>query len=204
MSDAAVYLLLPDGMADWEPGYAVAGLRHWANVPVRTVGFTQAPVTTMGGLRLLPDIALAELPASADAVRLFLLPGGDLWESDYPSSSLDPILRALDAANVPIAAICGATIPVARAGLLRGRRHTSNGADYLARFAPGMTSVADYVEGLATRDRRIITASGLGPVDFAHEIFAELGVFSPAELAEFLQLYKYGRSPHPSPGSAAQ
>jgi len=34
MSEAAVYLLLPESMADWEPGYAVAGLRHWARVPV--------------------------------------------------------------------------------------------------------------------------------------------------------------------------
>jgi putative intracellular protease/amidase len=203
MSEAVVYLLLPEGMADWEPGYAVAGLRHWAKVPVRTVGFTQDPITTMGGLRLLPDITLEELPAGADAVRIFLLPGGDLWEGDYPSSSLDPVLRTLDAADVPIAAICGATIAVARAGLLRGRRHTSNGPDYLARFAPGTTVAADYVEELATRDRGMITASGLGPVEFAHEIFAELGVFSPAERAEFLKLYKYGRMPHPSPGSAA-
>jgi putative intracellular protease/amidase len=192
MSDAAVFLLLPDGMADWEPGFAVAGLRHWAKVPVRTVGFTRDPITTMGGLRILPDISLAEFPTDADAVRLFLLPGGDLWEGDYPSSSLEPVLKALDAADVPIAAICGATIAVARAGLLRGRRHTSNGADYLARFAPGTTVAADYVEELATRDRGMITASGLGPVEFAHEIFAELGVFSPAELAEFLELYKYG------------
>ena len=203
MSDAAVYLLLPEGMADWEPGYAVAGLRHWAKVPVRTVGFTRDPITTMGGLRLLPDIEITELPADADAVRLFLLPGGDLWEGDYPSSSLEPALRTLDAANVPIAAICGATIAVARAGLLRGRRHTSNGADYLARFAPGTTVAADYVEELATRDGGMITASGLGPVEFAHEIFAELGVFSPAELAEFRELYKYGRMPHSSPGPAA-
>jgi len=56
MSDAAVFLLLPDGMADWEPGFAVAGLRHWAKVPVRTVGFTRDPITTMGGLRILPDM----------------------------------------------------------------------------------------------------------------------------------------------------
>ena len=192
MSDAAVHVLLPEGMADWEPSYAVAGLHHWAKVPVRTVGFTREPITTMGGLRLLPDITLAELPAGADAVRLFLLPGGDLWEGEYPSSALESVLRALHAADIPIAAICGATIAVARAGLLRGRRHTSNGADYLARFAPGATVAADYVEELATRDRGMITASGLGPVEFAHEIFAELGVLSPAELAEFLELYKYG------------
>ena len=198
-----MYLLLAEGMADWEPGYAVAGLRHWANVPVRTVGFTRDPITTMGGLRLLPDIALAELPAGADAVRLLILPGGNLWEGEYPSSALEPVLKNLNAADVPIAAICGATIAVARAGLLRGRRHTSNGDDYLARFAPGTTAASDFVEELATRDRGMVTASGLGPVEFAHEIFAELAVFSAAELAEFLELYKHGRMPRPSPGPAA-
>ncbi len=192
MSDAAVHLLLPEGMADWEPGLAVAGLRQWAGVPVRTVGFSRDPVTTMGGLRLLPDLALDELRAHPDAVRLLLLPGGDLWEGDYPAAPLESVLQALEGAGVPVAAICGATIAVARAGLLRGRSHTSNGADYLERFAPGATEAADYVDALAARDRGVITASGLGPAEFAHEVFAELGVFSPAELAEFLQLYGRG------------
>ncbi|HEX7242299.1 MAG TPA: DJ-1/PfpI family protein [Longimicrobiaceae bacterium] len=201
MSGAAVHLLLPEGMADWEPGLAVAGLRQWAGVPVRTVGFSRDPVTTMGGLRLLPDLALDELRTHPDAVRLLLLPGGDLWEGDYPAAPLESVLRALEAAGVPVAAICGATIAVARAGLLRGRRHTSNGAGYLERFAPGETAAADYLDALAARDRGVITASGLGPAEFAHEVFAELGVFSPAELTEFLEMYGRGQE---SAGAPAQ
>jgi putative intracellular protease/amidase len=199
----AVHLLLPDGWADWEPGYAIAGLRRWADVPVQTVGFAREPVTSMGGLRVLPDLALDELLTDPRRVRLFILPGGDLWESDFPAAVLDRVLTRLQEDGVPVAAICGATIAVARAGLLRGRRHTSNGAEYLARFAPGTTDPADYASTLATRDRGVITASGLGPVEFACEIFAELEVFSASELAEFLQLYKHGRMPDPSADPAA-
>lgn len=203
MSNAAVHLLLPEGWADWETGYAIAGLRRWANVPVRTVGFTRDPVISMGGLRLLPDLALDEIPLDSQSVRLFLLPGSDLWEGNYPAPLLDRALKTFEVGNVPVAAICGATIAVARAGLLRGRRHTSNDAGYLAQFAPGATEAADYVNTLATRDRGVITASGLGPVEFAHEIFAELAVFSTSELAEFMRLYKHGGMSDPSTGPVA-
>ena len=133
MSAPAVHLLVPDGLADWEPGYAVAGLRNWAGQTVRAVGFTRDPVTTMGGLRILPDLALEELDAAE--VRVLILPGGDLWAGDYPAAELEHSLRGMEAAGVPVAAICGATIAVARAGLLRDRRHASNGADYLPTHA---------------------------------------------------------------------
>jgi len=58
-----------DTLADWEIGYATAHIRHhqWQREPGRysitTVGPTREPVTTMGGLRVTPDIALEELPA---------------------------------------------------------------------------------------------------------------------------------------------
>lgn len=55
------HLLVFDGLADWEPSYALTGLRHWAKMPVRTVGFDTREVTTIAGLRIAPDIALAEL-----------------------------------------------------------------------------------------------------------------------------------------------
>jgi putative intracellular protease/amidase len=203
MTDAAVHMLVPEGLADWEPGYALAGLRNWGKVPVRTVGFTRDPVTTMGGVRILPDLALAELRSDGEAVRLLLIPGGDLWEGDYPAPLLDPVLQELEAARVPIAAICGATVAVARAGLLRGRRHTSNAPDYLARLAPDATDPAEYVDLPAVRDRGVITASGLAPVEFAYEVFAELGVFAADELAAFLELYKHGRMPGAGSAPAA-
>jgi putative intracellular protease/amidase len=82
---------------------------------------------------------------------------------------------------------------VVRAGLHRGRKHTSNGLDYLKQEVTDYTGEADYVDSLAVRDRGLITASGLGALEFAREIFAELGVFSPEEREEWYRMFKDGR-----------
>src|SRR5687767_7628160 len=113
---AAVHVLVFEGFADWEPAIALAELRRSGSVEVVSVGFDDWPVTSMGGLRVIPDRELADV-APAD-VRLFVLPGGAMWEEDrYPREALEALLRRLAAARVPIAAICGATVALARAGL---------------------------------------------------------------------------------------
>jgi hypothetical protein len=45
------------------------------------------------------------------------------------------------------------------------------------------------------RDRHVITASGLAPVDFAREIFAELQIFSASDSALWYAMFKEGRLP---------
>ena len=152
---SAVHLLVFDGYADWEPAFALAELRRSGGFEVMTVGFSKSPVRSMGGLRVAPDRSLAELAPAV--VRLLVLPGGDLWEGDYPRPAVERLLTALRDAGVPIAAICGATIAAARAGLLNDRAHTSNERDYLERFAPEYTGGEQYVEALAVRDRGVIT-----------------------------------------------
>ena len=189
----AVAVLVFDGFADWEPAFALTGLRRWGKQAVRTVGYDRDSVTSMGGLRVVPDGDLHELvPATT---RLFLLPGGDSWQERYPVDLLDPVLAMLAAERVPIAAICAATIALARAGLFRGRRHTSNGRAFLAEHAPGYETASAYVESLAVRDSGVISASGLGAVEFAGEIFAELGVFDGADLRRYQEMYRHGRDP---------
>lgn len=190
----AVHVLVFDGFADWEPAHALAELRRWGKRTIRTVGFNAEPVVSMGGLRITPDAALADVRHSD--VELLILPGGDRWESaDYPRSSLEPLIRALLAADVPVAAICGATLALGRAGVLDDRRHTSNAREYLATHAPEYRGSAHYVDAMAVRDRRLITASGLGAVDFARAIFAELGVFSAADEQIWFDMFKHGRLP---------
>lgn len=158
------------------------------------VGFSAPPVTSMGGLRVAPDVALADVRPTD--VELLILPGGDLWEGDYPRAALNELLSALVSAAVPIAAICGATVALARAGLLNDRRHTSNMPGYLDQHAPEYTGTAGYDAALAVNDRGIITASGLGPVDFARAIFRELGVFSASDEQLWFDMFKHGRLPH--------
>lgn len=194
----AVQLLVFDGFADWEPAFAVAELRRSGGYEVQTVGFTASPVRSMGGLPVQPDRVLGEI--TPERVRLFLLPGGDMWENPlaYPQAELNAWLHTLEAAAIPIAAICGATLAVARAGLLDNRRHTSNGEAYLREMIPGYTPGERYQEALAVRDRGVITASGVGPTEFAREIFDELGVFSESDRAVWYRLFKYGEFPTPA------
>lgn len=189
MTSPSTAVLIFEGFADWEPSYALTGLRRWGNRSVTTFGYDLSPVTSMGGLRITPDHALDDLVP--DSTELLILPGGDMWEREYPADRLAPIVYTLQAKAVPIAGICGATIALARAGVFRDRRHTSNGRDFLAHHAPGYETPSMYVDDtLAVADRGVISASGLGAVEFAAEIFAALKVFSDREIAQFRSMYR--------------
>ena len=75
MPEKAVYLLVVDGFADWEPAHALAELRRNGDYRVESVSLTSAPVQSMGGLRVLPSTTVSEVdPAD---VAAFILPGGD-------------------------------------------------------------------------------------------------------------------------------
>jgi putative intracellular protease/amidase len=190
-----VYLLVFEGYADWEPAYALAELRRSGGLEVETVGFTSEPVRSMGGVRVVPDLRLADLDPAR--VRLLILPGGNLWEGDYAREPLETVMHRLERNGVPIAAICGATLAVAQAGLLDSRDHTSNEPAYL-QGVPSYLGSLRYVDALAVRDRGVITASGLGPVEFAREIFEQLDVFSPEDRRLWYHVFKHGRFPEPS------
>src|SRR5215831_13219279 len=107
----AVYLLVVEGFADWEPAHAVAELRRHGHFRVESVGLTSAPVRSMGGLSVLPSKIVGEVDVSDVAV--FILPGGDRWEQSVVEPELEALLRRLDRAEVPIAAICAATVAIA-------------------------------------------------------------------------------------------
>jgi putative intracellular protease/amidase len=193
MPDKAVYLLVVDGYADWEPAHAVAELRRQGQYRVESVGLTRSPVVSMGGIRILPSTTVSDVdPAD---VAVFILPGGDRWESTPVEDEITHLLERLDARRVPIAAICAATTAIAKIGLLRGRQHTSNGLEYLRAQVPDYAEAANYVAVPAVRDRGLITASGLGDVEFARELFEELNVLGPEDRAAWAQIFRSGRLP---------
>ena len=193
MPHKAVYLLVVDGFADWEPAHAVAELRRHGQYRVESVGLASAPVQSMGGLSVLPSTTVAEVdPAD---VAVFILPGGDRWENVPLEPELVQLVKRLDEQRVPIAAICAATIAISRMGLLRGRRHTSNGLEYLRSHVPGYDQTAHYVEAPAVRDRGLITASGLDDVEFVRELFEELEVLSAEDRAAWAMIFRSARLP---------
>ena len=193
MPSRAIYLLAVEGYADWEPSHALAELRRHGGYRVETVGLTRQPVTSMGGIRVMPTRAIGEV--DPDDVEVLILPGGDRWESPELEPEIEALVRDLDNRAATIAAICGATIAIARLGLLKGRLHTSNGLDYLRTHVAGYNEDANYVDTPAVRDRGLLTASGLGDVEFARELFEDLGVLSPDDRAAWAQIFRTARLP---------
>ncbi|HZM26502.1 MAG TPA: DJ-1/PfpI family protein [Gemmatimonadales bacterium] len=193
MPSKAAYVLVVPGFADWEPAHALAELRRHGGYRVEVVGLTMAPVESMGGLTVQPKRTLADVDLTD--VAAFILPGGDRWESSPMEPELAEFLHRLEAAHIPLAAICAATVAITRAGLLHGRRHTSNGQNYLRHHVPGYEGAGDYVDAPAVRDRGLITASGLADVEFAAELLSELDVLSEKERRLWVELFRGGRIP---------
>jgi putative intracellular protease/amidase len=193
MQTRAIHLFVFDTMADWEAAFAIAGIQNpqFQLAPGRfrvvTVAAQREPITTAGGVRILPDTTLDEIAPSQSG--MLILPGGEQWERGGNSEALAKT-REFIAACVPVAAICAATLALARAGLLDNRYHTSNAREYLAssRYRGGRF----YREVPAISDQGVITASGVAPIEFAREIFQALGLYGPCMLDAWFALFKYG------------
>jgi putative intracellular protease/amidase len=186
------YFLVFDGLADWELAHALCEINKSGKFEVVSVGFSDKPVTTMGGVKISPDITLDD--AKPDDAAIFMLPGGDMWERES-HENLKTYLRRLHAEKVPIGAVCGATLEMARAGLTRDIRHTSNSKDYLKTIVADYSDEGFYVDELAVTDRNIITASGLGCVEFAREVIRQLNIYSEADTQIWFAMFKHGVYP---------
>ncbi|WP_406199441.1 MULTISPECIES: type 1 glutamine amidotransferase family protein [unclassified Streptomyces] len=179
-----VYLAVYNTLADWEPGHATAQLAR-AGYEIRTVGPTREPVTTVGGLRIQPDLALDDVrPADA---ALLILPGADLWDTGDELAPFARKAREFLDAGVPVAAICGATAGMAREGLLDDRDHTSAISFYLA--ATGYGGGERYVEADAVTDGGLVTAGPTEPVAFAREILRLLKVYDDEAVDAWYRLF---------------
>jgi putative intracellular protease/amidase len=178
-----------DGLADWEPAHILCELRKSGQYVVKTAGFSLEPITTMGGITILPDVTIEDVGVEETAV--FILPGGHMWEQQG-NEPLQALLRDLHAQDVPLAAICGATLEIARAGLTHRVRHTSNILEYLQGLVPTYDDHEYYVNESAVTDQNIVTADGLSSVDFAREVLKLLGVYNEADADAWYGMYKHG------------
>lgn len=186
-----VVLYATDTMADWEYAYLTVGLAMADEMApdryrLRVASQTGEPVTTMGRLHVVPGSALPDLDPGG--IALLVLPGGTTWDTGH-----EPVLElatALVQAGTPVAAICGGTLGLARAGLLDGRPHTSNAPEFLA--ASGYGGAHRYVEARVVEDGWVITAPGTMPIDFTAAIFRRLELFPPEMIEAWYGLYTTG------------
>jgi putative intracellular protease/amidase len=196
MKTQNVHLLVLDTLADWEPGLTIAHLNEPApGMPskyrVRSVGLSSKTVVTKGGLRILPELTLEELSPADSALLIF--PGADIWMEQRTDPALEKAL-AFVKAGVPVAAICGGTVGLARAGLLDTRRHTSNAPEFLA--GTGYAGADYYVNQPVVEDDGVITAPATASLELAKHLLQKLHVFAPAALEAWYALYRTGNPKH--------
>ncbi|MCM3174888.1 type 1 glutamine amidotransferase family protein [Paenibacillus sp. MER 99-2] len=189
-----VYLYVFDSMSDWEVGYLSAELnsgRYFRQglspVKIVTVGVAKTPVTTMGGLKIIPEVTVDE--CNIRNIDALILPGGNTWTEAVH----EPIFKKAEICleqGIVVGAICGATIGLAQAGLLGSRRHTSNDLTYLKMICPSYTGEEYYNMESAVTDGKLITASGVAPLEFSVHVLKALDVFSPKTLDAWYRLNK--------------
>ena len=103
-----VHLAVYDTMADWEPGHAIAHInsQQWQRSPgrfrVRTVAETPEPITTMGGVRIVPDLTVAELePESSAMPDEWSATGRAVWSTRSTTSSVRSAAGRCGMATMP-------------------------------------------------------------------------------------------------------
>ncbi|MGL5330300.1 MAG: type 1 glutamine amidotransferase family protein [Peptostreptococcaceae bacterium] len=194
MENRKVYMYVFDTMSDWEVGYLTAELntgRYFKKgieaLKIVTVGNDKNPITTMGGLKVLPDITVDE--CNLTSKDLLILPGGETWISTGNELVLSKTKEALEEGCI-VAAICGATLALAKEGLLDNRNHTSNDLGFLKMVVPSYLGEKNYKSEVSVRDENLITASGIAPLEFTADILKALDVFEDQALNSWLNLYK--------------
>jgi transcriptional regulator GlxA family with amidase domain len=99
---------------------------------VRTIGQTVSEAVTAGGLSTPPDRALATRPHPRPQTRRpLILPGSAAWDECASRDDIE-VAKAFLKAGSSVAAICGATAGLVRAGVLDDRPHTRHARGYVA------------------------------------------------------------------------
>ncbi len=163
-----VLLFLAQGFEDLE-AVAILDVLGWTQyrehipkVRVTTTGFHEV-VTGRFGIAIKPDTPLSEV--NPDVYRALVIPGG--FHSHGFDEAYDPrvheIARRIHGNGGYIATLCVGILPIANAGLLRGKRATtyphSRYHDHIGRLkASGATFVNEHV----VMDDRIISCDGPG------------------------------------------
>lgn len=154
---------------------------------VHTVAPTSDAVRSIGGFRTLPDYSFENMPKDYAALVLI---GGNHWGSPEAELVVPLVQEALDKGKI-IGAICNGASFLCSHGFLNNVKHTGNGLDQLKKWGgEKYTNEAGYVEAQAVSDKNIVTANGVGHLEFTREMLLLLKANSPEQIDAWYDFYK--------------
>lgn len=195
-----IYIYVLDTLADWELGHVVSELhsgrffkKDAQSISLKTVSYSKEPISTMGGLKIVPDCLVSDIDVGEGS--MLLLPGADTWDDSKHVTIMDKAKELLTL-GATVCAICGATSALARFGLLDQRPHTSNGPGFLEMVSPGYKGQRYYIDKPSVADNNLITASCTGALLWAKQIIVRLDVFKSDTLESWYEYFSTGKAEH--------
>ena len=192
--ELVLFVLIPE-YADWEaslliPSLSNGGFGMWDKTfNIKVVAPSMSPVSSIGGVSVMPDDTFDTAPKDFAAL---ILVGGNNWFSEDAKRVLPMIHQAL-ANNAVIGAICDASKFLGVNGFLNHVEHTSNDLEGLKNSAASLyTGESQYKDLPSVLDGNMVTANGLGFIEFTKHVLLALRVARPETIETFFQICKRG------------
>lgn len=195
-----IYVYVLDTLADWELGNVISELnsgryfkKNAPQISLKTVSYSNESIHTMGGFKVVPNCLIDDI--ANDKSSVLILPGADTWNDPRHDAILKKATELLSE-GATVCAICGATVALAKYGLLDHRPHTSNGPGFLDMFAPTYKGQNYYKDEPSVTDNNLITAACTGSLLWAKQIIEHLDVFQANTLEAWYNYFSTGESKH--------
>ena len=135
---------------------------------IRLVSQYERPVTTTGGMKVIPDITFAACPP----LDILVVPGGWGTRSEMHNDAMLAFVRAQAAQVETLASVCTGALILGKAGLLDGLRATTHwrSLQLMQELFPRVT--VDHTSRVVQQEK-IITSAGISAgIDMALQIVA--------------------------------
>jgi len=193
MQEKEVLLLLTDHWADWETGFAIATINFAPQYIVKTIAIDKQPKISIGGLRTEIDYSVKDYK-NFDGLAMVILAGSFSWKENRYDEIADFVRKTRDF-NIPIAAICGATVFLGKHGFLDNIKHTGDELEYFQeqlKDEEGYGGQGHFVSAQLVNDGGFITANETAALEFAREILQTLKVGTNEEIDAWYDSFKNG------------
>lgn len=190
-----LYVIL-EQWADWELAYisSAVNMLGQGKFENKTVSLTKNAVTSIGGVKCLPDYDLQSVPSDYDALILI---GGMSWHNEN-AMQIKALADDCIVKNKVLGAICDACRFLGSVGALNSAKHTANDLNELKRYA-AYNNEKGFIHKQAVSDNNIITANGTAPLEFAREVLKALSVASDEQIKGWYDFHKLGFYNAPMP-----
>ena len=183
-----LYVIL-EQWADWELAYisSTVNMLGGGKFENKTLSLTKDAVTSIGGVKCLPDYDLQSAPSDYDALILI---GGMAWHNEN-AMQIKPLIDACIKNGKALGAICDACRFLGSIGALNHTKHTANDLNELKQYTV-YTNEQDFIHRQAVSDNNVITANGTATLEFAREILKALSIASDEQIKGWYDFHKLG------------